>query len=382
MLTDHRPHGDGLVAFGFIRELARRGHDLHVAAERVDLREPLPPNVHLHLLGAGTAPAPLDRLEFMWRMRRLHRRLAQARPFDLVHQLNPVDVGLTLALADAAVPVVLGPYVPEWPGFRKPGGRVVRPLVVRLNEAIRAAQQRRATTVLLSTPAAASRVAIGIPGRAHVRLVSPGIDERAWVPPADPGPERAQDVLFLGNLNPRKGILVLLDAFAEVARKLPAARLLVAGDGPLSEEVRRRVAGFAEPQRVELLGAVQRSQAPAIMQRCTVYCSPSLGEPFGMTALEAMACAKPVVATNAGGLRHLVPDEGGRKVAPGDSAALAVALEEVLPAVELRRAMGEHNRRTVEERYAWARVVDRLEDAYQEAIAGSRIPGSGLRSAG
>jgi L-malate glycosyltransferase len=176
--------------------------------------------------------------------------------------------------------------------------------------------------------------------------------------------------------------MVLLDAFARAARALPAARLLVAGDGPLGEEVRRRVAQVPELDRVVLLGAVERPRAQSLMRECTVYCCPSLGEPFGMTALEAMACAKPVVATNAGGLRHLVPDGGGRKVAPGDPAALAAALEEILPAVELRRAMGEHNRRTVEERYAWARVVDRLEDAYGEAMAGSRRARSGLRSTG
>jgi glycosyltransferase involved in cell wall biosynthesis len=369
LLTDYRPHGDGLVAYGFISELASRGHELHVAVENLDLRAELPANVHLHRLGPGPGPAPLDRIGFMWRMRRLYRRLARTAPFDLVHQLNPVDVGLTLAIADAGVPVVLGPYVPEWPGSPKPGGRLLRPAVVRLNESLRAAQQRRATTVLLSTPAAASRLAVPEPRRPLVRVISGGIDDRKWMPPADAISDGDQDVLFLGNLHLRKGILVLIDAFAEVARTLPRARLLVAGDGPLRAELSRRIAASPGLNRVELLGAVERERAVAVMQRCSVYCSPSLGEPFGMTALEAMACAKPVVATNAGGLGHLVPDGGGRKVAPGDPAALAAALKEVLPDFDGRRAMGAHNRRTVEERYSWRAIVDRLEGAYSEAVA-------------
>jgi glycosyltransferase involved in cell wall biosynthesis len=87
-----------------------------------------------------------------------------------------------------------------------------------------------------------------------------------------------------------------------------------------------------------------------------------------MTALEAMACGKPVVATDTGGLSYLVPPDGGRKVPPGDAEALADALYEVLADAELRRAMGSRNRAVVEERYAWPRVVDRLEDAYREAI--------------
>ena len=363
LLTDHLPHGDGLVAYGFISELASRGHELHVAVEQADIRDQLPANVHLHRLGPGPGPAPVDRIGFMWRMRRLYGRLARTAPFDVVHQLNPVDVGLTLAIADASVPVVLGPYVPDWPDAPKPGGRLLRPAVVRLNEALRAAQQRRAATVLLSTQAAASRLAAEGPA---VHVISGGIDDRRWAPPADQPPDAEQDVLFLGNLHARKGILVLVEAFAEVAKTLPKARLVVAGDGPLRVELSRRIADL---QRVELLGAVERERAVAVMQRCSVYCSPSLGEPFGMTALEAMACARPVVATNAGGLAHLVPDAGGRKVAPGDAGALAAALQEVLPDLGLRREMGAHNRRTVEERYSWRAVVDRLEDAYGEAIA-------------
>jgi glycosyltransferase involved in cell wall biosynthesis len=107
----------------------------------------------------------------------------------------------------------------------------------------------------------------------------------------------------------------------------------------------------------------------ATMQASAVYCLPSSDqEPFGMTALEAMACAKPVVASDTGGLGFLVPDNGGRKVPPGDAGALAEALHELLADGGLREAMGEHNRRTVEERYAWPRVVDRLEDAYREAM--------------
>ena len=92
MLTDHLPHGDGLVALGFIEEIARRGHELHVAAGGVDLRRELPQTVHLHQL-EGSRP------RYMWHLRGLYRELARSAPFDLVHQLNPVDVGVSLALA-------------------------------------------------------------------------------------------------------------------------------------------------------------------------------------------------------------------------------------------------------------------------------------------
>jgi glycosyltransferase involved in cell wall biosynthesis len=365
LLTDHQPHGDGLVAYGFVRELAARGHELHVAAGGLDLAAASPPGVHLHPTGAGGGPR--GRALAMHRTRRLLRRLAAATPFDLVHQLNPVDVGLSLAVAGSGLPVVLGPYVPDWAPAGAGADAVVSPATLRVKRALRAAQQRRARIVLLSSPEAATKVEASWPAGLRVREVPPGIDTGRWHPLAQP--QESQDVLFLANLQVRKGVLVMLDAFERLAAQLPAARLLVAGAGPEEAEVRRRVAASRSGGRVELLGHVGREGVLPLMQRCAVYCLPSYGEPFGMTALEAMACARPVVATRAGGLQHLVDDRGGRTVPPGDAPALATALAELLADPGLRAAMGEHNRGRVEERYAWSRVADRLEGAYGEALA-------------
>jgi L-malate glycosyltransferase len=361
MLTDHLPHGDGLVAYGFVEELGRRGHELHVAAGGLEVRGDLPANVHLHRVGNGGS-----RARHMVRMRRLYRRLARAQAFDLVHQLNPVDVGVSLALADQRVPVVLGPYVPDWAPSGPGADAEVSRGALQVKRALRAAQQQRAATVLLSTAAAASKLSAGARGRA--RELPPGIDDRAWRPPAAEAP--GLDVLFLANLEVRKGIHVLLDAFARIAPDFPQARLLVAGIGPELDEVRTRVAGTPGLARVDLIGRVGRDAVMRTMQSCAVYCLPSYGEPYGMTALEAMACGRPVVATAAGGLRHLVPDDGGRKVPPGDPAALADALRELLGDPALRRSSGQRNRAEVEARYAWSRVVDRLEGLYGEALRG------------
>ena len=298
----------------------------------------------------------------MLRLRRLYVRLARTQRFDLVHQLNPVDVGVSLALARDATPLVLGPYLPDW--ARSGAGGGIGPAALRLERSVRGAQQRRARTVLLSTPAAESIVDPGV-ARESVRELPHGIDAGFWSPaPAGTG----QTVLFLANLETRKGIHVLLDAFESLQRRLPGARLRIAGDGVERERVEARFRGSVAADRIELLGRVGRDEALELMRACDVYCLPSFGEPFGIAALEAMACARPVVATDAGGLRHLVPDAGGRKVPPGDPEALAGALEEVLGQPELQRAMGAVNREAVEQRFAWPRVGDRLEQLYAEAI--------------
>ena len=85
LLTDHISNGDGLVAFGFISRLAARGHEVHVAAQRVDLRGSLPPSLFIHALPPrGDGMSARDRVAFMWRMRMLYERLETIQPFDVV----------------------------------------------------------------------------------------------------------------------------------------------------------------------------------------------------------------------------------------------------------------------------------------------------------
>jgi glycosyltransferase involved in cell wall biosynthesis len=370
LLTDHRPHGDGLVAYGFIRELASRGHELHVAAQRVDLREPTPAGVHIHLLrDPSQKPATRDRAGAMWRMRRLFQRLGGPARFDLAHQLNPVDAGTSLALAGQPVPMVLGPYVPDWPRSG-PGSVEAQPSGPRvIKRALRGAQQRRARLVLLSTEAAETKLAGPRRPSTLVRVVPPGIDDDLWSP-GQPQEHHEPVVLFLANLRIRKGVMVLLDAFDRIATRRPAVRLRIGGAGPLEAEVHRRVAASPVRDRIEMLGHVERADAPAVVCDGDIFCAPSYAEPFGLSALEAMACARPVVATDAGGLRHLVDRSGGRLVRPGDAAGLAAALGELLDDPDLRGRMGAHNRSVVEERFSWSRVGDRLEEAYAEALDG------------
>jgi glycosyltransferase involved in cell wall biosynthesis len=368
MFTDIRPHGDGLVAHGFVRQLALNGNELHVAAGRVDLREELPGNVHMHELGADNP----HRLAFMWRVRRLYARLARIRTFDLVHQLTPVEVGVSLALGRGGPPLVLGPYVPDWAPTGLGADAEVSGAALRMKRILRAAQQARAASVLISTPAAADKVQLRGRRAGRVHELPLGVDERFWRPSGSP--PRDGEVLYLASLEVRKGMHVMLDAFEQLAPRMPSARLLVGGGGAELERVRARIAASPALAGVELLGPVDRERARELMQGCAVYCLPSYGDPAPLAAVEAMACGRPVVATDAGGLGYLVPEEGGARVPPGNAGALAGALGRILGDPALARSMGEHNRRLVEERFAWPRVVARLEDLYGTATS-DRSPG-------
>jgi len=362
VLTDHLPHGDGLAAFNFVSRLAARGHRLNVVVERVELKEPLPPNVTLHALPPRRRRHPLDQLRSAWRIRERFERVRATEPVDLVHQLNPVDMGMTSLLPRSAPPIVLGPFVPSWPQDR-------RALIDAARATVRWQQQRRAAALLLSTPAASSRLqSIGRP-RALVRELGYGVDAQFF----HPGPARPDSgqpaVLFLANLLRRKGILVLLEAFERVGEAVPGARLLIAGDGADEGAVRAAAEASAHRERIELLGRLGRADSAEAMRATDVYCLPSFSEPFGISALEAMACGRPVVGTNVGGLGHLIRTEGGRAVPPGHLGALAGALIELLSDAGLRERMGSFNRELVERRYSWDAVIDELESIYDEVAS-------------
>jgi glycosyltransferase involved in cell wall biosynthesis len=180
-------------------------------------------------------------------------------------------------------------------------------------------------------------------GARDVRVIPSGVDLPDEVGTAADPPH----VLYAGRLSAEKGVLELVEA-AE------GLELVVAGDGPL----RPRVPGA--------LGFVPHDELQALYRRAAVVACPSRREGFGVACLEAMAHARPVVATNVGGLRDLVVDgETGLVVPPRDPAALGAALRRLLSDGELRRRLGAAGRERARERFSWDDVTDATIAAYR-----------------
>lgn len=370
-LTDCNAHGDGLAAYEFIHRLAKRGHELHVAVQSMDLEGDLPSTVHLYPIKEQTPADSLKHVEYAVRVWQCYRQVAEQHDIDLIHQLNPVRPGLSALLSFCTPPLVLGLYVPSWPisseSQNKENGGLQAWATSLMNWADRI-QQRRAAALLLSTPAAQSRLRKpDLNDRTHV--IPYGVDTDTFAP-SENGKATDEDlrVLFLGRLHRQKGIFVLLDAMEKVFDEHPTCRLIVAGSGEGEEEVHARVKAHSYGENIRLLGHVERERVPEVLGSCSVLCIPSLGEPFGLGALEGMAAGKPIVGTNAGGLAHIIPDEGGYKVPPGNHRALADVLSTLLSSPGRRREMGRFNRRVAEKKYDWEASIDRLEEVYHGII--------------
>ena len=183
-------------------------------------------------------------------------------------------------------------------------------------------------------------------GARDVRVIPSGVDL-----PRDVGEEaEPPEILYAGRLSPEKGILELVTAASGL-------NLVVAGDGPLRDRV---------PQA---RGFVPHDELQRLYARAAVVACPSRREGFGVACLEAMAHARPVVASAVGGLKDLVVDgETGLLVPPGDARTLRAALERLLGDRELRRRLGAAGRERARERFSWEAVTDATVAVYRMVV--------------
>lgn len=175
-------------------------------------------------------------------------------------------------------------------------------------------------------------------------------------------------VVLVGSLTARKGQSVLLEAAPAILQAEPATRFVFVGDGPDRAALEQQAARLGVAERCWFAGF--RTDAAVFMGLATVVVVPSLGEAFGLTALEAAAQGKPVVASEVGGLPEIVIDgETGRLVPPGESEALASAVSELLTNAEMRARLGVAGLRRCETRFALSRVAARILRVYHEVLA-------------
>lgn len=194
-----------------------------------------------------------------------------------------------------------------------------------------------------------------------------GLDSHDWM------------ILFVGRIEPLKGVDTLIRAMALLAHECPTwvSRLslaIIGGDPNANEnaEMERLKAMHAQLNLGDLvvfLGAKDQNTLQYYYNAAEAVVMPSHYESFGMVALEAMACGTPVIASDVGGLSHLVRDgETGFHVPSGNHLALASTLARLLQDDALRRRLGEQATYWAQN-YSWVKIGDRVLDAYRHALA-------------
>lgn len=365
LLTDHRPHGEGLIAWDVFSGLAARGHELVVCAREAALRSS--PPFEVVETGRASRWESVEPLAYSRRIDRIYRSRSRDNPFDVVHWLFPQGRDEVLFAPRDGVPFVIGPHSLTWPGVtRKPRrpGDVVRLAAGPIFSRAYGRALDEAAVVFASVPGAVS--AFPQRHRAKVQVLPFGVDETQFSPapvPSDP------TVLFVGRLDEAKGIRTVVEGFARARTVLGQGRLILVGDGPDAAWVESARDRLALNGSLELRGPVPHSAVAEALRQAAIVCLPATGEPFGMALVEAMAAGRAVLASDSGGPKYILRKStlsASQLLPPGDVHALADALVDLLRDRTRLEAIAAENRRLVEEEFSLGRMLDRLEAKYLE----------------
>lgn len=352
-----------------VRELLRRGAEVHLLAARVGGTLPRGlAGVTVHELPRITG-APGTEREASARA----SALAVEGVLDGLHEEAPLDLVLERysLWSDAAM---------TWAAEHRVAGvlEVNAPLIgeqaehrVLVDRAGAEAIARRAfaaadSVIAVSAPVA-EWVAARTDGRGHVHIVPNGVDTTHVRPGVVPPARHPAGftVGFVGTLKPWHGVEVLMAAFARLARTDGTARLRIVGDGPQREALAEQAERLGIRERVDLVGAVAPEDMPLELAAMDVAVAPYPELPdFYFSPLklyEYLAAGLPVVASDIGPCTDIL--EGGDLgvlVTPGDATELAAALAGLRSDTGMRQELGRAGRETAVSRHDWSLVVSRI----------------------
>ena len=354
------PHPGGVnehVRFTY-EALRRLGHDVWIITSKYGRQRES--EGHVIRLGTGwAAPAngSVGRVTLGLRFKRQARQVLEAHDFDVLHFHEPFVPFLSPTVLDQSRTVnvatfhAFGGFSPSYWIGRRFAGRLAERLHGRV----------------AVSGAARHFISRYFPG--EYEIIPNGVDLERFSN-AQPFEElrdgRTVNILFVGRLEERKGLIHLLKAYHRLRKRKVDARLLVVGSGPKLREHRRFV-GLRGIRDVEFLGRVSDDEKVRYFASADIYCAPNTGqESFGIVLLEAMAAGVPIVASDIHGFKRVVErNVQGLLVEPRNHRALAAALYALARDPDLRHEMGDAGRARAPE-FSWDRVTERIVDYYYE----------------
>lgn len=207
----------------------------------------------------------------------------------------------------------------------------------------------------------------------HVTRVPGGIDPEWWrtAGPDEPdAPRRGGLVLTWGRVQYEKGFQVLARAVGSLRYRIAGLECVIAGRGSYLPELQSQIDVAGVGDIVELPGFLSDNRLRAETHRAGCIVIPSLYEPFGIVALEALASGAPLVVADTGGLAELVGGTGSALLfEPGNAEHLADCIERVLTDQELADGLVTKGRELIEATYSWRAIATRMLGVYAEAVA-------------
>ena len=182
-------------------------------------------------------------------------------------------------------------------------------------------------------------------------------------------PANAKIILTVRSLNYRKGIDVLIDAMPKILKNNKNTYLLIAGDGPEKQNLKKLQKKLELEDKIIFLGHIPNEKLPMYENSCDLFVIPSREEGFGVAAAEAMACGKPVVGTTAGGLKETIKHGvTGLLVEPDNFEQLANSIIKILKDKKLSEKLSKNALEKIEKDYNWMNIAKETIQLYKKCI--------------
>lgn len=176
-------------------------------------------------------------------------------------------------------------------------------------------------------------------------------------------------IFFVGRLVPEKGVQVILEAAPAILEQFPKTKFVIAGKGPFEEHLKTRALQLDLKERVVFAGYIDDSLRNTLYKAASVAVFPSIYEPFGIVALEAMVSETPVIVSSVGGLDEIVKHEiDGLKVYPDDSSSLAFQVIRLLSDESWAHSLAMNAYQKAVNEYSWEHIARVTSGVYRDII--------------
>jgi glycosyltransferase involved in cell wall biosynthesis len=197
-----------------------------------------------------------------------------------------------------------------------------------------------------------------------IEVIGNGVDETLFTPIKKRSGDRY--ILYTGRLAYRKGLFDLIECSQYIFRECPDVHFVITGKGPILNKLKKAIMKRGYEDRFRFLGYVSRERLIEVYQNATIFLLPSHYEGLPTVLLEAMSCGLPVVATAVSGTLDVISNgENGILIPPKNPKFMANAILTLLDDGQLRRQLGVAARKTIEERYTWKLISEKILRCYE-----------------
>lgn len=369
ILTDHLHSSEGISCYNLFKNLKKFNYHFEAISAQVRIKKPLK-NVNFHQVGNFEFSPTLNpvkkylcHMEFLALSYRKAKNILKRQKIDIIHHMLPAVYNQTFNLlaifGKPKQPFILGPISSHF--YPRPiDEKVLLKITAKLHMKTISKCER-----LITITNQIKTLYTKFFDEEKISTIPLGVDTSTFKPPSNMPEKNHQEILFVGYLYKIKGTQYLIKAMHAITKEHKDVKLRIIGNGPDKQQLIKLAEALKIKEKIEFEGFVPHNKMPKYYQQCDIFCFPTLGEPFGKSIIEAMACGKPVIASNIGGPAEIIKNgETGILVPPAQPKILAEKILKLLKDKKTAKKMGEKGRKTIMQDFSWEKIAEKYHKLY------------------